>query len=82
MEIKYTLPEIYISYALNENEEVDRIKRLIVKQLRHQFDTSKHTLVYDFDSLSYKDSIEEYFERMAKSGYIVLIISDLHLKSK
>jgi hypothetical protein len=70
------IPEIYISYAWNDESED------ILKNLRLALDENQIKYFVDKKDINYRGNIGEFEERLGKGDHIILIISDKFLKSK
>lgn len=69
-------PEVFISYAWGGESEQ------IVNEICEQLTSNRIIYHRDKKDIRYKGNIREFEERLGKGDYIILVVSDVFLKSK
>ena len=69
-------PEIFISYAWKGESET------LVDTICDAFAAKGYQVTRDKSSMTYKDSIREFMDRIGRGKYIIAVVSDKYMKSE
>jgi len=75
------VPEVYISYAWEEQDDGSNWPPILQK-LYKALEAAKITIHIDAKTLQYKDNIQTFMKEIGKGKYIICIISEKYIKSK
>lgn len=73
-------PEIYISYAWQKQNDGTSWPQ-VLKHLHKVLTERGYRIVIDINSISYRDSIKKFMQKLGEGNYIILIISEKYLRS-
>lgn len=70
------MQEIFISYAWEEQSE------FIVEKIKEKFNNENIKIIFDKNSIKYKESIRNFMRQIGKGKFVILIISAKYLSSQ
>jgi len=82
MQTKSNKPEVFISYAWGDKNDVKNEKNSVFNLIHNGLKNRDFNVIYDAKDLPYKGKISSFMSRLGKADFIVLILGDKYLKSE